>query len=148
MTETANEHGLKHWSQSCFGFVWSLVIGHWCLVIRASSLGFAGPRKLLFGRSLAVAIVCIALLGLCGCGHKAPPVTVQPQSGLERAKVILNDYASGVPMGSDAATFEEVVAEVRKTDPQKAVILEKGFADLKRSKQNLRDKARALLKQL
>jgi len=51
-------------------------------------------------------------------------------------------------MGSEAATFEEVVAEVRKTDPQKATILEKGFADLKRSPQSLRDKARALLRQL
>jgi len=97
---------------------------------------------------LGVGIIFIALLGLCGCGRKPPPVQVQPQSGVEQAKVILNDYASGVPMGSEAATFEEVVAEVRKTDPQKATILEKGFADLKRSKQNLRDKARALLRQL
>ena len=93
-------------------------------------------------------IVFIALLGICGCGRNSPPVVVQPQSGLERAKGILNDYASGVPMGSEAATFEEVVAEVRKTDPQKATILEKGFADLKRSPQSLRDKSRALLRQL
>src|SRR6184192_1638587 len=97
---------------------------------------------------LGVGIVCMALLGLCGCESKPPPVEIQPQSGLERAKAILNDYASGVPMGSEAATFEEVVAEVRKTDPQKATILEKGFADLKRSPQNLSGKARALLKQL
>src|SRR5262245_39441616 len=93
-------------------------------------------------------IVFIALLAPCGCGKRSPPVEIQPQSGLERAKVILNDYASGAPMGSEAATFEEVVAEVRKSDPQKATILEKGFADLKRSPQNPRDKARALLKQL
>src|SRR6266478_3709080 len=72
----------------------------------------AGLRTLLFGRSLAVGIIFIALLGLYGCGHSSPPVQVQPQSGLERAKGILNDYASGVPMGSEAATFEEVVAEV------------------------------------
>jgi hypothetical protein len=90
----------------------------------------------------------MALLALCGCGKRSPPVVVQPQSGLERAKVILNDYANGLPMGSEGATYEEIVAEVRKTDPQKATILEKGFADLKRSPQNLRDKARALLKQL
>ena len=97
----------------------------------------------------AVGIVFIALLGLCGCGRSSPPVQVQPQTGLERAKVILNDYANnGVPIGSEAATFEEVVAEVQKTDPQKATILQKGFADLKRSPQNLRDKARALLRQL
>jgi hypothetical protein len=93
-------------------------------------------------------IVLMALLALCGCGSSSPPVEVQPQSGLERAKQILSDYANGVPMGSEAATFEEVVAEVRKTDDKKATILEKGFADLKRSPQNLRDKARALLKQL
>ena len=93
-------------------------------------------------------IVSMALLALCGCGSNSSRVEIQPQSGLERARQILNDYASGVPLGSEAATFEEVVAEVRKTDPQKATILQKGFADLKRSPQNLRDKARALLKQL
>src|SRR4029450_5331268 len=96
---------------------------------------------------LGLGIIFMALLGLCGCRIERP-VDVQPQSGLERAKGILNDYANGVPMASEAATFEEIVAEVRKTDEQKASILEKGFADLKRSPQNLRDKARALLKQL
>jgi hypothetical protein len=140
MTETANEHGLEHWSPWCFGFVWSLVIGAW-------SLGSAELRKLVFGRSLGVGIVCVALLAPCGCG-KEPPVEVQPQSGLERAKVILNDYASGAPLGSEAMTFEEIVAEVRQTDPQKATILEKGFADIERSPQNRSNKARALLKQL
>ena len=94
-----------------------------------------------------VGIVFVALLGLCGCGKEAP-VTVQPQSGLERAKGILTDYANGVPMGSEQMTFEEIVEEVRKTDPQKATILEKGFADLKRSPQNRSGIARALLKQL
>src|SRR2546430_13127477 len=94
-----------------------------------------------------VGIIFVTLLGLCGCG-KGPPVEVQPQSGLERAKRILTDYANGVPMGSEVMTFEEVVAEVRKTDPQKATILEKGFADLKRSPTNLSGKARELLKRL
>jgi hypothetical protein len=94
-----------------------------------------------------VGIIFMALLALCGCG-KDPPVEVKPQSGLERAKGILNDYANGAPMGSEAETFEEIVAEVRQTDPQKAMILEKGFADLKRSPKNLSGKARALLKQL
>ena len=96
---------------------------------------------------LGIGIVCVALFGLCGCG-KAPPVQVQPQSGLERAKGILNDYASGAPLGSEAATYEEIITEVRKTDPQKATILEKGFADLKRSPQNRSATARALLNKL
>ena len=97
---------------------------------------------------LGVGIVCMALLGLCGCGSNSPPVEVQPQSGLERAKGILNDYANGAPLGSEGATYEEIVAEVRKTDPHKATILEKGFADLKRSPKDLSGKARTLLKQL
>ena len=96
---------------------------------------------------LGVGIVFVALLGLCGC-RKDPPVEVKPQSGLEQAKVILNDYAQGVPMASEAMTFQEIVEEVRQTDPQKAAILEKGFADLKRSPGNRRAKARELLKQL
>ena len=96
---------------------------------------------------LGVGIICMALLALCGCG-KDPPVEVKPQSGLERAKQILNDYANGAAMGSEVETFEEIVAEVRTTDPQKATILEKGFADLKRSPSNLKGKARELLKQL
>ena len=94
-----------------------------------------------------IGIIFVALLALCGCG-KDPPVEVKPQGGVERAKVILTDYANGVEMGSEAETFEEIVAEVRKTDPQKATILEKGFADMKRSPKNLSGRARTLLKQL
>jgi hypothetical protein len=90
----------------------------------------------------------MALLGLCGCA-KDPPIQVQPpQSGLERAKVILNDYANGAPMGSEAMAFDEIVEEVRQTDPHKATLLQKGFADLKRDPRNVSGKARALLKQL
>ena len=51
-------------------------------------------------------------------------------------------------MGSEAMTFDEIVEDVRKTDPQKATILEKGFADLKRSPDNRSAKARELLKKL
>src|SRR5262245_59295112 len=98
---------------------------------------------------LRVGIIFMALLGLWGCGRgKAPVVVVKPQSGLERAKVILNDYAQGAPMGSEAMTFEEIVEEGRKSDPQKATILEKRFADLKRTPGSRSGTARALLKQL
>jgi hypothetical protein len=98
-------------------------------------------------RGWLVGISVMALLGLCGCG-KDSAVEVKPQSGLERAKAILNDYIEGAPLGSEAMTFEEIVAEVRQTDPHKAAILEKGFADLKRSPSKLSAKARELLKKL
>jgi hypothetical protein len=96
-----------------------------------------------------VGIIFLALFGLWGCGGgKGTQAEVQAQSGLERAKVILSDYAQGVPMGSEAMTFDEIVEEVRKTDRQKATILEKGFADLKRSPDNRSVKAKELLKKL
>ena len=98
----------------------------------------------LLGRGMVFLAVC----GLWGCGTGGPPVEVKPQAGLERAKAILNDYVQGAPLGSEAMTFDEIVQEVRQADPQKAAILEKGFADLKRSPNNLSGKARALLKQL
>jgi hypothetical protein len=98
---------------------------------------------------LRVGIIFTALLGLWGCGGgKGTQAEVKPQSGLERAKVILNGYAQGAPLGSEVMKFEEIVEEVRKTDPQKAAVLEKGFADLKRSPGNLSAKARELLKRL
>ena len=96
----------------------------------------------------AIAIIFMARFGLWGCGGGNNPPEVQPQSGLERAKVILNDYAKGTRMGSEAMTFDEIVEDVRKTDPQKATILEKGFADLKRSPNDPSAKARELLKKL
>ena len=96
---------------------------------------------------LGVGMVCLALCGLWGCGQ-GPPVEVKPQGSLERAKAILNDYVQGAPLGSEAMTFQEIVEEVRQNDPQKAAILEKGFADLKRSPASRGDKARELLKQL
>ena len=50
------------------------------------------------GAWLRVGIMLMALLGLWGCGHgKGPQAEVKPQSGLERARVILNDYVQGVP---------------------------------------------------
>ena len=96
---------------------------------------------------LAAGMVFLTLLGLWGCGQD-PPIVVQPQSGLERAKVILNDYVQGAPMGSEAMMFPEIVEEVRHTDPGKAAVLEKGFADLKRAGGNPSAKASELLKQL
>jgi hypothetical protein len=99
-------------------------------------------------RGWLVGIIFMALLGLCGCGKDPAAVEVKPQSGLERAKAILNDYVEGAPLGSEAMTFDEIVADVRQTDPHKAAILEKGFADLKRSPSNLSGKARELLKKL
>jgi len=85
----------------------------------------------------------------CGPGKvQEKTYEVKQVSALDQAKGILENYAKGQPMGSEAASFPQLVEEVRKTDPEKAKILEKGFADLQKSKSNVPGKAKAILKQL
>lgn len=94
----------------------------------------------------------LAALAFAGCG---PPgkvdeqtIEVKENSGLEQAKQYLNNYAKGQPLGSEVTSFAHLVEEVRKTDPARADVLDKGFADLQKPKANTASKAKEILKQL
>lgn len=90
-----------------------------------------------------------ALLWISGCGPHVKTYEVQVMSGVDQAKAILDRYAKGEPMGSEAATFSDLVENIRKTDPDKAAILEKGFADIqKASPQGRASIAKQLLEKL
>ena len=97
-------------------------------------------------------LVCMLAGVVLGCGPAtSTPVKtykVKMPTGLEHAKQLLENYANGRPLASEAVTFPQIVEQVKKTDPQKAKILEEGFADLRKSPQDVRAKAQALLKQL
>lgn len=99
--------------------------------------------------SLLVALT-IALTGLAGCGGgvKEQKFEVKPVPALQEVKVILQNYANGQPMTSEAADFPRLVGEVRKADPAKADLLEKGFEEMKKSPATLRTKAKELLGKL
>jgi hypothetical protein len=101
---------------------------------------------------LLVATVGLAAIVAAGCsGQKTPEVKkyqVQMPTGVERAKQVLQNYANGAPVGSEATTFSEIVDEVKKTDPQKGALLEKGFAEIRQSQESPAEKAKALLGQL
>ena len=88
-----------------------------------------------------------------GCHKKGPggeeTIEVKPPNALARAKTILENYANGSPMSSEATSFPGIVEEVRKTDPAKAEFLEKGFKDLQNAKGvELSVQAKELLKKL
>lgn len=94
----------------------------------------------------------IGALAMPGCG---PPGKVQEEvievkenTGLEQAKQYLNNYAKGQALGSEVTSFEYVVKKVRETDPTRADILEKGFADLQKPKADTKAKAKEILKAL
>ena len=98
-----------------------------------------------------IGILLVAVMTVAGCSSgrvKEKTVELHMTQGLERAKEYLQNYAKGDPIGSEASLFGQLVDEVRKTDPAKADILEKGFADLQKSKSGLAPKAKELLSKL
>ena len=99
-----------------------------------------------------IAVICIAAFVATGCNSnkvKEETIEVKPLSGLDRAKTVLENYANGAPIASEATSFPGIVEEVRKTDPAKADVLEKGFVELQKVKGGqLSAKAKELLKNL
>jgi len=90
-------------------------------------------------------LCCAAFLG---CKEKEKVYEQKGIAPIDQAKTVLQNYAEGKPMTSEVTTFPDIVEGVRKTDPAKADILEKGFADLQKNKDNLAPRAKELLKKL
>jgi hypothetical protein len=98
-----------------------------------------------------VPAVLIAGAILCGCGQQAvqeKTYQVKMPTGLEQAKQLLQRYADGASLGSEFTSFPQIIEEVKKTDPQKAQILEQGVAELEHAGPGLADKAKTLLEKL
>ncbi len=83
-------------------------------------------------RMLAVAV----LLGLpcaAGCGGGVQERDIEVSSAndpLAEPRSLLARYAEGQAIGSESMGYPALVENVRKLDPQRADILEQGFADL------------------
>ncbi|MCC6421576.1 MAG: hypothetical protein IT429_25435 [Gemmataceae bacterium] len=71
---------------------------------------------------------------VAGCGQREQDIQIKvPSDPLAEPRAILQRYASGQPMGSEATSFPTLVANVRKVDPAQADILDKGFKDLQKA---------------
>lgn len=94
----------------------------------------------------------VGISGGCTKGDQGQQVKTYeiPMKGpLDQAKSILENYAKGGRMGSEAAGFDALVKAVRETDPAKADILQKGFAELQKTPpQGLAAKAKEILDKL
>ena len=103
-------------------------------------------------RFAALALLGAPIAGLLGCGPtgkvESQTIEVKQNAALEQAKQLLGNYSQGQPLGSETTTFQGLVDEVRKADPTRADILEKGFAELQKPKANTAAKAKEILKQL
>lgn len=94
--------------------------------------------------------VALLLLAGCGVGPKEEVITIQPPPDpLQPARALLQRYADGQPLASEATSFPNIVDEVRQKDPARADIVEAGFAELQRvSAEQRPGKARAILAKL
>jgi hypothetical protein len=103
-------------------------------------------------RIATAAALAAFLAAFVGCGPpgkvKEETIEVKPRVELEQAKSYLQNYSQGQPLGSEVTSFPMLVEGVRKTDPTRADILEKGFAELQKPKVNTAAKAKEILKEL
>jgi hypothetical protein len=109
-----------------------------------------GANFLMLKSSCLSAALVLGGMTLMGCGG-APGETnipVPQVSPLDEAKRYLQNYANGRPVTSEASAFPKLVEDVRKVDPMKAELLEKGLAEIQASPATAADKAKDLLSKL
>jgi len=99
---------------------------------------------------LAALAVAMTTLGCGGGTVKEQTIEVKTSSDpMSRVTPILQRYASGQPMSSEATTFPKLVEDVRKVDPAKAQVLETGLAELQKASPQARPAmAKELLRKL
>lgn len=99
---------------------------------------------------------CICLLGsliafsVSACSSpQSETITIKvAEDPLEGVRTTLDGYANGQPLRSEVTTFPNFIRDVRKVNPEKADILEKGLEELQKPGVNVQSKAKALLEKL
>jgi hypothetical protein len=103
-------------------------------------------------RRLLLVVAMFAGAGLLGCSRAETPqvqrVEAPASDPLVEAKTILNNYANGMPVTSEAESFPELIARAKEKDAAKGAVLEKGLLEIKANPANARTTATELLKQL
>jgi hypothetical protein len=86
----------------------------------------------------SVLVRCIAVLGLCsvalltptlvGCGGvQEETIEVKNASAVDEAKQILQNYANGAPLTSEAAGFPDLITRAKEEDAAKGAEVEKAL---------------------
>ena len=94
------------------------------------------------------AILTCLLAFFCGCGQQQNENIIIKVDPLASVKTMLKGYANGQPLRSEVTSFPDYVATVKKVDPAKAEILEKGFAEIQKPGTNIQAKAKEILSKI
>ncbi|PQO39181.1 hypothetical protein C5Y96_04805 [Blastopirellula marina] len=98
-----------------------------------------------------VLLACLCTLPLLGCSQSSQKERVIPlkaSASMNNARSILENYAKGAPITSEADSFDAVVAGVRKDDEAAADTLDKAFKQIRENPGNRAKIAKETLKQL
>lgn len=103
-------------------------------------------------RIIGVILTLTIAVGTLGCGSPVNEETIEVKASndpLHEPRSILQRYAEGQPMGSEASTFPDMVARVEKIDPTRAAVLRDGLAEIEATAPPARaGKAKELLEKL
>ena len=108
--------------------------------------------SMMFRRLLPLCLLSISMFLLSGCQGKPPqPEQTTADMTLTMVKSMLQAYIDGTPRGSEEENYDMFVTSIREAYPEKADVLQKGLADLKRlpaSSPSLKSTAKRILDQL
>ena len=93
-------------------------------------------------------VLAIGTISGCGPAPKSEVIQVKAADPMAEVKSVLQRYADGQPLGSEASGFPALVETAKKASPEKGEILEKAFADLQKKGANIKAIAKDALTKL
>lgn len=91
---------------------------------------------MIFPVSRFVIPLCVTLALVIGCSQSSQKERIIPLKAsvsLENARSLLENYANGAPVTSEADSFDTVVEGVRKENPETADVLAEAFDKIRQN---------------
>lgn len=98
---------------------------------------------------MAFLVAVVVILSGCGPqGVKKETIEIKPVDPMQEVKQILQNYANGQPVTSEASDFPRLIENAKKADPVKGELIEKTLNEIQRAPADAKSKAQALLGKL
>ncbi len=88
-------------------------------------------------------LMLFVLVAAIGCSPGPAPEAVQPPSGVENAKTVLQGMVDSGTAGSGVMQLQSAISEMKSSDPEKASALEQGAKELSTMSDPAQIKAKA-----
>ena len=113
----------------------------------SNTIRFVAARSFAAVGLCSLALLSPALVG-CGGGVKEETIEVQKASAVDEAKQLLQNYANGAPLTSEAAGFPDLITRVKEEDAAKGEEVEKALNQIQAQPANRAAIAKGALSKL